>query len=74
MRRETFPVHGIGYVPVSDALRLALRRRIAALGMRRASVELRSDPEQLLRIVDLGTATRRVAERLAVALGLEPAA
>ena len=75
MRRETYPTTGgIGYVPVSPELREALRRRIAATSMRATSLELRADVEMLFRILDLGTATRRVAERIAVALGLEPAA
>ena len=63
---------GVGYVPVSAELREALRRRIAGSGMHRASHELSANGEMLLRIVDVGTARRSVAERLAVLLGVEP--
>ena len=61
-------------MPVSPELREALRRRIAATSMRATSIALRADVEQLYRICDLGTCTRRVAERLAVALGVGPSA
>lgn len=63
-------LHGAGYVLVPPELRERVRRKVVATGMRPASKELRTDPEILHRILQLGTARRSVIVRLAEATGV----
>ena len=67
-RRDTFPVHGIGYQPVTPELREALRRYVATHTKREVERNLGSE-DMVHRVIDMGTATRRVAARLAAVLG-----